>query len=118
MAFIQDELTHEVYQAAIDTIKILSDITDPSTGKLHDNAFVVFPNPAARLARIKFYSPVKEDIRIELYNSMGSLVFTKEMPEGTDETEIPVEDFPDGIYLIRMIDHEKLVGTGKLTVSK
>ncbi|HJZ38778.1 MAG TPA: T9SS type A sorting domain-containing protein [Bacteroidales bacterium] len=117
-AFIQDELTREIHQAALDTIGVISGINDFSPGKLHETGFAIYPNPASKLAKVKFRSPVSENIRIELYNSLGSLVYTGTMLKNTDETEIPVEDFPYGVYMIRMIGGEGLVGNGKLTVTE
>jgi hypothetical protein len=118
-AFIQDELTREIYQASQDTIGIISGIDDFSPDGLHETGFVIYPNPAAQSARVKSIIPVTgDDIRIELYNSLGSLVYTGKILRGTDETEIPVGDFPDGVYMIRMISSERLVGNGKLTISE
>lgn len=116
--FIQDESTREIHQAALDTIGVISGINDFIPGRLNETGFVIYPNPAAKSARVKSVSRVTRDIRIELYNSLGSLVYTGMIVSGTDETDIPVGDFPEGIYMIRMISSERLVGNGKLTVSK
>jgi hypothetical protein len=40
------------------------------------------------------------------------------IPEGTSETEIPVEDFSDGLYLLRLTTQQKLIGIGKLVILK
>jgi hypothetical protein len=118
VAFIQDEATNKVYQAAMDTIGIMSGIDDPLPGQPRERTFVVFPNPSALVANVKFNSPITEDITLELYNNLGSLIFEKKVPKGTRETSIPVEDYPDGVYIIRIINQDELIGISKLTISK
>ncbi len=42
--------------------------------------FIVFPNPASDQAFIRFDQPVKGEVRIEMFNNLGSLVYTGIIP--------------------------------------
>jgi hypothetical protein len=119
VAFIQDESTGEIYQAVMDTIgnpptgnpEVL-----PSSGS--DNNFIVFPNPATDRVFIRFDKSLTGNTRIELYNNLGSLVYSGSMVRGTDETEIPTRNCPDGFYIIRAITPDKVLGIRKLTITR
>jgi hypothetical protein len=120
VAFIQDESTKEIYQAAIlDTIGNPTGIIDyPLPGSPREKSFIVYPNPADRMAFVKFEHETEEEFTIELYNNVGRLAFSTRLPAGTERTEIPTEEFPDGLYLLRLISNDKLTGTSKFTISK
>jgi hypothetical protein len=119
VAFIQDESTHEVYQAAINTIGTMSGIDDLFKRQYDDNdMFTVYPNPSSILAYIRFNAPADDDLTLEIYNNLGSLVFMTNIPKGTRETSIPLEDLHSGIYIVRIINQDELVGISKLSVSK
>jgi hypothetical protein len=118
VAFIQNESTHEIYQAAIDTIGVISSIDDPLQRQPDNSMFTVYPNPSSMLVNVKFNTPVNKDLTLEIYNNLGSLIFMNNVPEGIRETSLPVENLPDGIYMIRIINQDELVGLCKLIVSK
>ena len=118
VAFIQNESTNEVYQAALDTIGVFTGIPDYLPGSHPQKSFIIYPNPAEQMAYIMFDKETGEDITFELYNNVGSLVLIKHIPSGTNTTEIPVDNFPDGLYMLRLVSHDQLIGIGKLTISK
>jgi hypothetical protein len=115
--FIQDESTHEIYQAAMDDIKLLTGIHDQLPGKT-DNKFIVFPNPAADKAFIRFDKPVAGSVRIEMFNNLGSLVYTDLIPRTDVDTEIATDKFPYGLYIIRAISGNDILGTCKLNINR
>jgi hypothetical protein len=118
VAFIQNESTYEIYQAAIDTIGVYSIIDNLLPESPSNKSFIVYPNPAERSVQILFNKVTEEDITIELFNNPGGLVYKRTIPEGTDMTDIPVENYPDGLYIIRLVSSNKLIGINKLTISK
>ncbi|MBN1791511.1 MAG: Omp28-related outer membrane protein, partial [Bacteroidales bacterium] len=119
VAFVQDESTNEIYQAAFGIIdEIVQPGIDDLPGSHTGRPFKVYPNPAERTAYIEFDRINPEDITLELYNSLGSLVFVKQIPDGTLKGEISVEDYPDGLYILRLVSHDQLIGIRKLTISK
>ena len=71
-----------------------------------------------RTAYIEFDRKTNEDITLEFFNSLGSLVFMKQIPAGTLKAEISVEDYPDGLYILRLVSRDQLIGIRKLTISK
>ena len=117
-AFIQNETTGEVYQAAVDTIGTFTGIQDDRPQLFPEKSFIVYPNPVQNTAYIKFNATTTEDITVELYNNVGGLVLVQQVPEGTDKAEIRVDDFPDGFYLLRLVSRDQLIGIGKLAISK
>ena len=119
VAFVQDESTKEIYQAALIVIGEFvdtgnDDLPVTRTGK----PFLVYPNPAERTAYIEFFQATTEDITLELFNNLGGLALIKQIPSGTQKTEIAVDSYPDGLYILRLISHDQLIGISKLTISK
>jgi len=116
VAFIQDESTGEVYQAAIRQAAVSSATTEIPAGLL--NKFVVFPNPASDQVFVRFEKPVTRDVRIDIYNNLGSLIYSGKVPPGEIETQISTGFCPDGIYIIRAITNDQILGTRKLTITR
>jgi VCBS repeat-containing protein len=116
VAFIQDEATHEIYQAAMDTAGIWTAIVD--RGVAEKTAYLVYPNPASTIAYVKFDDPLRDEVKVELYNNLGSLVFAGRVPEGTREIQIPVDNYPYGVYLLRMSTSDRLIGVNKITINR
>ncbi len=118
VAFVQDESTYEVYQAAIDTIGTihLADDNLPGTGT--EETYRVYPNPVKGMAHVDFNREITEDITLEIYNNLGGLLFVKQIPAGTKRTEIPVDVYPDGLYVLRLVSRDHLIGISKITISK
>gem|GEM_PF-3464797 len=117
VAFIQDEATGEIYQAAMDTIGTFTGIGD-FHGSHPDNEFIVYPNPAQNKAFILFNRETSDEVTLEVYNNIGNILSVKHIPSGTDEVEIMLENYPDGLYILRLVSRDQLIGIGKLTVTK
>ena len=64
--------------------------------------FTLYPNPVRDI--LKIVRPTVDNARIEIYNSIGSLVQTFEIEN--IEHELNVSTFSSGIYLIRLIDEQ------------
>jgi len=115
-AFIQDEETHEIYQSNIVKIGYSTGINNELPGSSRYK-FIVFPNPASDQAFIRFDKPVKGEVRIEMFNNLGSLVYTGIIP-GTDTAgEIMTDKYPDGLYIIRVTTGSELLGITKLNIA-
>jgi hypothetical protein len=116
-AFMQNEETHEVYQ--VNTVKIGYStgegvITPGST----PDKFIVFPNPARDQAFIRFDKQMKDDVRIEMFNNLGSLVYTGIIKKTDADTEIKTDKYPDGLYIIRATMGNELLGVTKLNITR
>lgn len=118
VAFIQNEQTHEIYQAAMDTIGIIiyDDIKDPQA--FDEAGFTIYPNPANQHATVLFNEETKEDLKIELFNSTGKLVHSTVISAGESSVDIPLDAYPDGLYLMRLVTEDRLLGIRKLVISR
>jgi hypothetical protein len=116
VVFIQDESTHEIYQAEWDSVRIPTGIYDNRPGSGSEDRFIVFPNPASKRVFIRFDKPVDADVHIKLYNNLGSLVYTDCISKGEGEIEISAGEFPDGLYLVRAIKGDQVTGIRKLCI--
>jgi aminopeptidase N len=63
-----------------------------------ETAIKIFPNPVANLLHIQAPSEVVLE-KIELYNTLGQLVFSKDRPTETT----PLETLPKGVYLLKVL---------------
>ncbi|MDR0833175.1 MAG: InlB B-repeat-containing protein [Candidatus Symbiothrix sp.] len=70
--------------------------------------FAIYPNPAKEMVTIKNVSGKT----VGIVNSLGNTVFEKEVQ--SDEATIPVSSWASGIYIVRISDKGKLIGTMKL----
>ncbi|HET6992846.1 MAG TPA: T9SS type A sorting domain-containing protein, partial [Bacteroidia bacterium] len=68
--------------------------------------FSLYPNPASDLLTIE-YKPQSKNARYEVYDLTGRIVESEKLiPSG--QTVISVQDFSSGIYLVRVIDNDKI----------
>jgi hypothetical protein len=115
-AFIQDEATQEIYQTNLVKIGYATGIHDILPGSSRDK-FIVFPNPASDQAFIRFDKPVRGFVRIEMFNNLGSLVYTGIIPRTDTDSEIMTDKYPDGLYIIRVTTGNELLGVTKLNIT-
>ncbi|MGA2407055.1 MAG: T9SS type A sorting domain-containing protein [Bacteroidales bacterium] len=87
-------LTHGVQQEMIITA-VEETIDDPVKIK-------VFPNPADAIVNMQFEAPVDEEIIFDILDSQGKLVKTDLIDSAMTEKQINVQDFPAGIYYLRL----------------
>jgi hypothetical protein len=117
VAFIQNENTKEIYQAAPDTRGIITAVSDPPV--IHGNRlFTLNPNPAQGYTTIMFDKEPMYELTLELYSSLGNLVYSSKIPRGRIRSEIITAPLQNGIYLVRISSNGQLLGTSKLVVSK
>ena len=77
--------------------------------------FTISPNPAGEKISLSFSNPIfQKNIKIKAYNTIGQIVFEKEIM-GSGEEEIDVKNWPPGIYFINIETGEK-TWTEKLVV--
>lgn len=117
VAFIQDEASGEVYQAMMDTIGTILAVPkiNPSNP---ERLFTVYPNPVTDQLHIGFSRETDEEIILELYNNAGGLVMVSAIPGGTTETEIPVMQYPEGLYMLRLVSRNRLWGITSVALTQ
>lgn len=115
IAFLQNNITKEVYQAAaVPWPNITTGIDNQLAGK----EMALYPNPASSKLTITFDKPVTEVLDIKIYDYAGSLVRT--FKTGAGGTEFVIDDLglENGIYLVRISSGTSDYGFKKLIVSK
>jgi PKD repeat protein len=115
VAFIQNETTGEIYQSAIDIRDYLSSIYDAKyVGQ--EMKVLVFPNPANGIAWVKFNQPLHKKYRLELYDNMGKLVYSRWMQGGDDLYHFRTDNFNKGLYILRIADNKAVIDVKKLII--
>jgi hypothetical protein len=115
VAFIQDETTHEVYQAALDkkgTVTGSENLPD-ETG-----SWLVFPNPANDIIYISFNSSLNDPVDMQVFNNTGQMVYGETFASGTSMISIPAGGFPTGLYLIRFTGEGGFTHFEKVMISR
>ncbi len=120
IAFIQDEVTHEIYQAMIDKFDVRTALENEhdihrSTG---NNSFIAFPNPVNNEIFIRFDEALIKNTRADLFDINGKLIMTKELFAGFQLHAITMEDFPEGFYFMRITSDNQFIGLQKLVISR
>ena len=68
-------------------------------------SFEIFPNPANGFVKISFETPSQANYRLDLYDSMGSLVdnlLNKNVFSGSYQADYNVSNLSSGVYILRL----------------
>ena len=114
VAFVQDNDTREVYQTAMVPADPSLGIEDEIT--VNKQAFMVYPNPASHYTNIEFIEPVTGDAQIQITDNSGRLIRLIEMNRGDQLQSIYLEGYDPGIYIIRLITDNEILGVQKLLI--
>lgn len=101
VAFLQDDNTKEVLQAAVVDYFPYVGIDEDYAGV----AFGMYPNPVNNTLYMKYQIQAEENITINVYNLLGSLMLTE--AHGTQQSgdytvSLNVSDLPQGVYLVEL----------------
>jgi len=78
---------------------------------------VVYPNPADGSAHFSLSDLLlNSSITLNVYNSEGRIVLSESYPANAQNFSIDVAYFPTGIYLLTMLNQDRVVATAKLSV--
>lgn len=69
--------------------------------------YKLFPNPTSGIAEISIDEPLESDYKIEIFNSLGSLLRTYTKPKNEKLTELDLTANPSGIYIIKITLKDK-----------
>ena len=78
---------------------------------------VVYPNPASHYLNISFLDESMENVRIDMINSTGKLILSKEIINRNNLEGIDLNDFSEGVYLLRFSSNKKTF-TKKLVIMR
>lgn len=75
------------------------------------NDISIYPNPTTGLVTIQTNGKI---LQAEVYNAMGQLLLATQVNNAT----INLQNYPDGIYYIRLKDEEKAVSTQRIVLAR
>jgi hypothetical protein len=101
VTYVQDEITHEIYQASIDNPNVETGIKENFT-KTGRN-FFIYPNPTSGRTSIQWKNPLESNIRMEITDNLGRLVWQRNMLAGEQINSISLEGLDAGTYSFRAI---------------
>ena len=113
VTWIQDDATKEILQSTVSTLSA-TNVEELNTTKL-----MLFPNPAENTATVAFEGLEGSEIKIDLYNLLGELVFTGNHTSASsfDYYNIDVTTLNNGIYNLVLTVGESMT-TKKLQILK
>ncbi|MBL4592829.1 MAG: Omp28-related outer membrane protein [Flavobacteriales bacterium] len=85
-----------------------------------ENSISIYPNPTNDVATISFNLTESTSVTMEVYNTMGSLVFsngTKTMNSGSQKIVFDGTELPNGIYFVNLTVGDNLI-TKKVSLLK
>ncbi len=101
VAFIQDDNTKEILQAAT-TQEFNSETGTWSGSILEDMNILLYPNPAGEYINVFFEDRPTEDLELRIYNMSGRMVLHDRVGEGELTHTVELSSMPDGLYIIEL----------------
>ena len=113
VSWIQNDVTKEIVQSTVATLSA-TNVEELNTTKL-----MLFPNPAENTATLAFQGLEGSDVKIDLYNLLGELVFSGNHTSASsfDYYNIDVTTLNNGIYNLVLTVGESMT-TKKLQILK
>ena len=127
---INNPVNHAVSQAVADalfnnsdhipvTMELLVSYND-GNNELNPNelSFDIFPNPASKEVNIRFYQDNIGKANIALINTLGQTVYSDNVfvNDCLSEHVVTVENFPKGMYFLKITNADGLTNTSKIIV--
>lgn len=77
----------------------------------------LYPNPASTHLFIEYDVIFVKEAKIQIYNSIGAIVYTKTIEEKKDNIKVSVSDFKNGLYFCSLQIDGKLLNTRKILIN-
>ncbi len=116
VAFLQNNITKEIYQAVSDTINNIVVGVERIPGR-NSIDFGLYPNPAVKQLTVTFAEPLQANSEIRIYDLRGTVFSTWKAESGLSEYTIEDLGLTRGIYLVRISRKGIDLGFRKLIVS-
>jgi len=100
--------------------KFVFDLTVGMDEVISENGVTIFPNPTNEISTISFNLTQSSLVNMEVFNSMGSLVFTngtETMNAGSQKVIFDGSELPNGIYFVNLTIGDQLI-TKKVSLLK
>ena len=109
--------TGKILNAGQSTISVIT-----STEKIDDAKFAltVSPNPTVENADVAFTLETANNVRMEVYNAMGALVYSKDagnLTKGNHKMAFDGSDLNSGFYFVNLTIGNNVI-TKKVTLTK
>ncbi len=77
----------------------------------------LYPNPASHYLFIEYDIIFVKEAKLQIYNSIGAVVYTKTLEEKQDNIKISVSDYKNGLYFCSLQIDGKLLNTRKILIN-
>jgi len=91
-----------------------SDINSITINYPRNSSISIYPNPSNGFLSIEILENYSKNYKLEIYNTIGEEVFESHI--NNKETEINVSYLPSGIYMLRIINVDKIIYFNKLII--
>jgi hypothetical protein len=118
VAFIQDELTREVYQSGIDLnptnlpTVVITGIEDPA----YAEKISLFPNPANHEVNIELPAVVNRETPVVMFDTYGRAVYQSVFKEGEHRKTVNTTELTGGVYIVQIGTPEGGIARRKVMV--
>jgi hypothetical protein len=91
---------------------------DTSTVNFYDlQTIKLYPNPASNHVIIDYDIIYVKEAKLQIYNSIGAVVYSKELKNKHDKIKVSVSDYKNGLYFCSLKIDGKLLNTRKIIVN-
>ena len=77
----------------------------------------LYPNPASHYLFIEYDIIFVKEAKLQIYNSIGAVVYTKSLEEKQDNFKISVSDYKNGLYFCSLQIDGKPLNTRKILIN-
>ncbi len=77
----------------------------------------LYPNPASHYLFIEYDIIFVKEAKLQIYNSIGAVVYTKSLEEKQDNFKISVSEYKNGLYFCSLQIDGKLLNTRKILIN-
>lgn len=77
----------------------------------------LYPNPVNDYLNIEYDILYIKEAKLQIYNSIGAVVYTKKLEEKRDNFKIPVSEYESGLYFCSLQIDGKLLNTKKILIN-
>lgn len=118
VAFIQNEISGEVYQAAVsEEFGIAVSAARPPMESLSRPDVLFYPNPSSDALFIRLREPLQSPGILEIFNMTGTLVHTVRLNEGSNNYEIYTGILTTGAYIFQIKNDHGIKGTARIIIT-
>jgi hypothetical protein len=101
-AWLQDEFTHEVYQATLELNPLNLPSIVTGTENLLQSRVTTYPNPADSEVKVVLSEAMAKDTEVRLFDNFGKAVASARIPKGQRTQIIRTKELAAGVYLMQL----------------